>query len=307
MSPLPETTSIATHALRTWLFILRHETKYLKIQVGRLKIRNRYSQAAVTRPGGPVVSLTTYGARLKSVHLVIESIAAGSLLPSRIILWLDNLADFERQSPGLKRLVKRGLEIRLSDNYGPHTKYYPYLLTENEFNVPLVTADDDILYSRWWLKGLAQANRENPEAVNCYRAHVIKISDGMIAPYRSWEGCRCSKASFSHFATGVSGCIYPPRFLEHLKTAGNGFLRLCPKADDVWLHVNAVRAGFPVRQIWNIPLRFPFAPDTQASGLYHDNVLLLKNDEHIRSTYEADDIALLEGSATTPVCAANAR
>jgi hypothetical protein len=291
------TASLATRALQAWLFLLRHETKYTRIQLRTLIRRNRRSDAPVVAPGGPVVSLTTYGERLRSVHLAIESIAAGSLLPSRLILWIDNPADMERQPAGLRRLVDRGLEVRLSENYGPHTKYFPYLLSEDRFHVPLVTADDDLLYSRWWLEGLVQANFEYPGAVNCYRAHRIHTSNGAVAPYRSWKPCHSSRPDFSHFATGVSGCIYPPAFLAHLKRAGDAFLGLCPKADDVWLHVNALRSGFRVRQIWSRPLRFPFVPGTQNSGLYHDNVLLSRNDEHIRNTYTTADIEMLEASS----------
>lgn len=284
-----------TRALQAWLFVLRHETKVTRIHLRRIMLRNRRSTSPITRPGGPVVSLTTYGERLKTVHLVIESIAAGSVLPSRLILWLDNPPDLERQPPGLRRLVDRGLEIRLSDNYGPHTKYFPYLLTEREFQVPLVTADDDLLYSRWWLKGLVRGNREYPDCINCYRAHTIRFSaDSVFAPYRSWDHCVTSRPSFLHFATGVSGCIYPAAFLRHLKRAGHEFLELCPKADDVWLHVNALRSGFKIRQVWTHPLRFPFVPGTQGSGLYHDNVLLSRNDEHVRSTYSSADIRMLE-------------
>jgi len=276
--------------------VLRNEIKVTKIQLRGLILRNRRSSAPVVSPGGPVVSLTTYGQRLSSVHLAIESIAAGSLLPSRLILWLDDPAALERQTAGLRRLVDRGLEVRLAENYGPHTKYFPYLLAENGFSAPLVTADDDLLYPRWWLEGLVRAHREYPGAINCYRAHQVHTSGGALAPYRNWNPCHSTEPSFSHFATGVSGCIYPPAFLPYIKRAGDAFLTLCPKADDVWLHVNALRSGFKVRQIRTRPLRFPFVPGTQGSGLYHGNVLLSQNDDHIRSTYTPSDIELLEAS-----------
>lgn len=297
MNSEPSKAGLAVRALETWLFLLRHETKYTRIHLRRLMLRNRFSTAPVVSAGGPVVSLTTYGQRFRSVHLVIESIAAGSLLPSRLILWIDNPADLDRQPAGLRRLVDRGLEIRLSDNYGPHTKYFPWLLAEDNFDVPLVTADDDLVYSRWWLEGLVRANREYPDAINCYRAHVVHTTGGFLAPYNSWKPCHSSQPSFSHFATGVSGCIYPPGFLAHLKRAGDAFLTLCPKADDVWLHMNALRSGYRVRQIRTRPLRFPFVPGTQNSGLYHDNVLQSRNDDHIRSTYSAADIEMLESSS----------
>jgi len=243
------------------------------------------------------VSITTYGDRINTVHLVLESIAAGSMRPSRLILWVDNAEALQNRSAGLKRLQERGLEIYLSENFGPHTKYYPYLLATDKFDSALVTADDDLLYSRWWLDGLERSHREHPREVNCYRAHRIGLSHGAITLYQSWEPCRSVEPSFLNFATGVSGCIYPPSMLDRLKDAGRGFEQICPKADDVWLHVQALRAGITTRQIWSRPLRFPFVPATQGSGLYHSNVLLGRNDEQIRSTYTAEDIALLESAA----------
>jgi hypothetical protein len=245
-----------------------------------------------------VVSVTTHGDRLETIHMVLESIAAGSVLPSRLILWVDTPDAFGERFSGLKRLVDRGLEICRSDNFGPHTKYYPYLLSSETFEYPLVTADDDLLYSRFWLEGLVRSHHESPEAISCYRAHLMRVVSGAITPYNTWAPCKSTSPSFLHFATGVSGCIYPPSLLKKLKNAGSEFLQLCPKADDVWLHVNAVRAGIKIRQIRNRPLRFPIVPGTQESGLYHSNFLLARNDEQIGKTYTAGDIAFLESTAT---------
>ncbi len=298
MHRFPSRLAFSTQALQLWLAFLRQEVKYTRLNVSRLQRRNEQSTAPVTSPEGPVVSVTTYGARLNSVHLALESIAAGSRLPSRLILWVDEVHAIENPSAGLQRLMKRGLELRLSENFGPHTKYYPYLLAEEEFERPLITADDDLLYSRWWLEGLMLSFAEYPDAVSCYRAHVVAVEDHHVAPYRSWPACLSTKPSYAHFGTGVSGCLYPPRLLLALKQAGSAFMQLCPKADDVWLHANALRAGLKTRQVLDRGLRFPFVPGTQDSGLYHTNVLQARNDEQIARTYTAVDLALLESNLT---------
>ncbi|MCU1526298.1 MAG: hypothetical protein JWP75_61, partial [Frondihabitans sp.] len=54
-----------------------------------LAVRNHMSRRAIVAPGGPVVSLTSYSRRVLFVHLAIESIARGTMRPSRLILWLD--------------------------------------------------------------------------------------------------------------------------------------------------------------------------------------------------------------------------
>ncbi len=288
--------SSPTTVLRTELFVFRHETKVTHFYLNMLRRRNEQSRASVVALDGPIVSMTTHGQRLESVHLVLESIAAGSVLPSRLILWVDTREAYENPSPGLRRLLSRGLELCLSDNFGPHTKYYPYLLSTKTLNAPLITADDDLLYSRWWLEGLLESHNSEPAHLNCYRAHVVELKAATIAPYREWKPCLSDRPSFLHFPTGVSGCIYPVSLQEQLRCAGSEFLSICPKADDVWIHVNALRAGIKVRQIRNRPLRFPLVPGTQGSGLYHSNVLENGNDGQIQRTYSTDDISLLRAT-----------
>jgi hypothetical protein len=290
MSALTEFSILAS---RIWLLVLRQDAKFTRLSVKRLYLRNLLSRAPVVSSAGPIVSVTSYGARIQTVYLALEAIAAGTVLPSRLILWLDDVQMFKSPPLSLQRLAKRGLEILPTEDFGPHKKYYPYLLSTNQLDVPLVTADDDVLYSRWWLAGLIKAHHESRDAVSCYRAHVIKVVRGAIQPYRTWSRCESTEASFRHFPTGSGGCIYPALFLDKLKCAGAEFQRICPRADDIWLHANALRAGFKIKQIRQLPCNFPFLPGTQDGGLSRVNVGLGHNDEQIRVTYTSEDLALL--------------
>lgn len=283
----------STAAMRMSLFLLRQDAKLTQLNVQRLRLQNLRSAAPVIASRGPVISITTHGSRLHTVYLTLESIAAGQVLPSRVILWLDDVAALNNRPPSLMRLESRGLEICLTKNYGPHTKYYPYLLSADTFADPLVIADDDVLYSRWWLAGLSDAIASNPDVVNCHRAHVVKLSHGTVQPYATWGRCESTEPSFSHFATATSGCIYPTRLLSKFRLAGSEFLQLCPGADDIWLHLNALRAGFMTRQVRPWPADFPCVPGTQDDGLSRINVGSGRNDEQIRRTYTTDDIARL--------------
>jgi hypothetical protein len=282
--------AISNSALRIWLFLLRQDVKLARLNVTRLRRRNLMAEASVVAPGGPVVSLTTFGARIQSVYLTLESIAAGVRLPSRLIVWIDDPEAFHNRPLSIRRLEARGLEVHLTRNYGPHTKYFPYLLSTETFSLPLVTADDDVLYPASWLAKLWSAYCENPRVVICHRAHLIPIIDGAFAPYVRWRGCQSTKPSVRHFATGVSGCIYPPEFLHLLKLAGSGFLECCPKADDIWINVNALRAGFKVMQVGPRSLNFPFLPGTQDHGLSPVNVGDGENDRQIARTLTPSDI-----------------
>jgi hypothetical protein len=190
-------------------------------------------------------------------------------------------------------LQKRGLEVLLCKNYGPHTKYYPYLESLHEYEVPLVTADDDVIYPKDWLMRLVDAYHQFPDVVNCHTARAIAMTDDGIGRYESWQHAGSTDQSVSHFALGVGGVLYPPRLQERLKGEGEAFLNCCPKADDVWLHVQALRAGYKIRQIAPIAFQPVNIPGTQSNALHHKNLAGGENDRQIATTYRVTDIERL--------------
>lgn len=268
----------------------------LQADIKGLALRNQLARTPVVSHSGPVVSLTTYGARLNTVFLTIETIGQGELKPGRLILWLDNPASLNNLPVSLKRLQRRGLEVRLSENFGPHTKYYPYLESGPLADAALVTADDDVLYPKHWLSDLVAAYNDNNQIINCYRARVIQLSGSRLAPYSTWENCTSTTPSLRNCGLGVSGVIYPPLYLEFVKSAGRAFSAVCPRADDLWLHVNAVRSGYKVRQVSTKPRNFPDVPNSQAQGLFHTNLLGGENDQQAAQTYSGEDLRALLGA-----------
>ncbi len=279
-------------ALKKLYWMLFKHLDYVKyiLYLRFLALNNLISRRSLTSAYGPVVSLTSYGGRVDSVFLTIESIAQGKLLPSRLILWIDDQRIFSDLPVSLRRLQKRGLDIRKCENFGPHTKYFGYVESEATFSKPVVTADDDVIYPRFWLGGLVAAFAIDAKVINCYRARSIKIKDGKFLPYDMWPLCTTTEASFSNFGTGVSGVIYPPEFLLYLKNAGRDFMRSCPKADDIWLHVSAIRSGWKVRQISDQALELKMIPGSQEQALKLQNQYSEGNDRAIASTYSKEDI-----------------
>ena len=264
--------------------------------IGRLMLRNRLSRRSVASKAGPVVSLTTYGARAKTVYLAIESIACGDVRPSRLILWLDDVRIMEALPAPLKRLQSRGLEIRLCENFGPHTKYFPYITSEPNSDAPLVTADDDVIYPASWLEDLANAFEENPRIISCQRARIVGIDHGSLMPFRTWKFCDSTDPKVGYFFEGVSGVIYPPAFLDKLRAEGKRFSEICPKHDDLWLNLIALRNAWPIRQIRRQAAHFHLIPDTQAEGLWAQN-MGDAGDLQIGKVFALSDIALLESAA----------
>jgi len=269
----------------------------------RLWWRSRFSSAPVTDPSsGIVVSLTTFGPRLQEVHFAIESIAAGRVLPSRLILWLDSDDDLHRIGPALRRLQRRGLEILATNAaYRSHTKYFGYIAAGGDLGVALALADDDLLYPHDWLSRLVEAHASTPEDMVCWRAHRIVIRDGRIAPYEEWvhAGLADQVARFSVFGTSGAGQLLPPRLLHELARLGTAFFEDAAGNDDLWMHATAVRIGMRSRLVTDRPTLPPYVPGTQErSSLWAENGAGGGNDRMVAALYDA---ALVERIASDAI------
>lgn len=262
-----------------------------------LELRNRFSHRPIPRDGEVIVSLTTHGKRLAHAHVTIESIARG-YLASPIVLWLDK-RDFDAPWPvSISRLVDRGLQVKCSDgDYGPHTKYWGEFREVAASGKRVVTVDDDMIYPEWFLQRLLFIGDLRSDFVVAYRAHRIELRDGAILPYMKWTPVDTSEASLLHFGTGVSGVLYPSSFIDYVVEQGDVFLDNCRRADDVWLHVCALRSGHPIRQVYAQPRDFAVVPTTQIGALVVANTWMGGNDEQIARVYTAEDVrVLLEAS-----------
>lgn len=271
----------------------RKDSILTQLQTYPLYIRNKWSRESILSPDGPVLSLTTHAFRQDLVFLAIESIARGHHKPSHVHLWITDKEAYTKLPSTLQRLKSRGLEVHLTDDFGPHTKYYPYLCNENCFVRPLVTADDDVIYPREWLQQLITAYESNPSVIHCFRAHRMHLAMNRPAPYNSWAPCSDKIPSHLNFITGVSGVIYPPNYLHYLKEQGQGFLSCCPNADDIWLTITALRAGFKIAQINDKPGYFTSIPGSQRKRLYNFNVRLGENQIQLMRTISESDLTML--------------
>ncbi len=260
----------------------------------RLFWLNLFTADPVVDPDSPVdVTLTSHSDRIRRAFASIESIGRGHRRPRRLILFLGKKYEHQALPAALRRLVQRGLEILYVNDVGPHTKYYPYLQLTKNFDAPLVTADDDKMYNRGWLVGLINAHLAHPAMVNCWRAREVQLDENGLRPYDEWTLCNDTDPSLAHFATGVGGVIYPPALLKNLKEAGDVFNQCCPKADDLWLHVMAIRNDYPIRQIDQKAREFPGVPRSSKTALQRINIDGKRNDVQAAATYTGDDLKRL--------------
>lgn len=275
--------------LRNVLTSVRVRLKFL-----RFGLRNRFTSSTILDPAGPTVSMTTYGRRLKDVHVAIESIAMGMVLPSRFMLYLDVEEDVLHPTEALKRLKIRGLEIHLAENLGPHTKVQWWIQNAPDFSRPHVVADDDIFYPRWWLKRILDAAQHEPTSVMAYRAHRMVLADDKkgLTPYESWPP-GIKGPSHLNFATCVSGVLFPPNFLEIMRNAGEGFRETCPRNDDLWLTFQSIEHSVGIGLVADESLHFDMIPGSQEVALHSTNVFEQQNDVQLGQTFLPSTYATL--------------
>ncbi|MDR0407577.1 MAG: glycosyltransferase family 8 protein [Campylobacteraceae bacterium] len=235
-----------------------------------------------------ILSLTSYPARIKTVHKTVETLLEQSYKADKIILWLasDEFPNREKNLPKeLLDLTKRGLTISWCENIKSYQKLIPVL---KEYpNCIIVTADDDIYYQKDWLKKLHEAYTMQPNIVHCHRAHKIIFHDNKIMPYNRWKMRITNvKPSFLNFFTGVGGVLYPPNIFHRDALDKELFLRLSPKADDIWFWAMCVLNGIKINVINGNEKHLSYVEDTQSIGLFNENVAKNRNDEYIKNIFE---------------------
>lgn len=234
-----------------------------------------------------IVSLTTYGRRIYDVCLAIESIMQGSLLPNRLILWLDENLKGNPLPRTLQNQMKRGLEIRYCKDIGPYTKLVP---TIKHFpNAVIVTIDDDMIYSQEMLEGLLLSYLSEPNAIHAYRIHNMTFDEeGGLKSYMDWQ-FEVSVAEHPFF-TGCGGVLYPPHSLPNEILNEEVFMGICQYADDVWFNAMAKLNDTKIVKVdTRSSKNVEYMPllKVQEKGLSEENTnpYSCRNDEQIKAVF----------------------
>lgn len=234
-----------------------------------------------------VVSLTSYGSRIKSIHLCLESLLSQSLKPDRIILWLAE--DETLTNKYFRNLEERGLELRRCEDIKSFKKI---IFTLHNFpDSIIVTADDDCYYPRKWLEGLYNAWLTDPKHIYCYRAHRMTMKttgkEVSVNPYSQWDFKSPGFLGPSAFLvpTGVGGVLYPPNSLDIEVLNKKAFMELCPNADDIWLKAMSLKKGVLCQKVKANSPRFYTLRNSQDNALYKSNWLESENDEQISNVF----------------------
>lgn len=198
-----------------------------------------------------VVSLTSFEKRIDDVHLCIESLFQQSLKADRIILWLSRRNFPTEELPQmLRKQQERGLEIIFHDeDLGSYKKIH-YALEYCPDSL-ILTVDDDTLYPVDMIDRLYRAYLANPDFIHCHKAHKITLdNDGNLRPYKQWDrSTDDTAASRFSFPVGVGGILYFPGCFDDAVRDKDAFLRLAPRADDIWLKAMSLKKGVLCKKV----------------------------------------------------------
>lgn len=188
-----------------------------------------------------VVSLTSIPARIRTLHLTILSILDGLVRPEQIILWLNE--SLQEQLPrSLTRLQGPCFKIRFAPGTSSHRKL---VFTLKELpSATLVTCDDDVMYPRDWLSSLYAEHQARSNYIVGHTCRAISYSaGGELLPYKYWMHAPPGACGREIMPVGVGGVLYPPGCLHQDVLNEDLYMRLAPKADDLWFKVMAVLQG----------------------------------------------------------------
>ena len=192
-----------------------------------------------------VISLTSIPSRLSSLHLTIKSLLNQSISFEKVILWLHQ--DLKNNlPPALEKLQGKRFEIHYSSTTESHRKLVETLKLHPDRVI--VTCDDDYMYPEDWLFRLLESWQHTPNDIVAHRCRKIRVKNGEIRPYRNWHGESPGESSPLTVALGWGGVLYPPSSLDTQVLDRDTYMRLSPRADDLWFKAMATLKGTSMRK-----------------------------------------------------------
>lgn len=218
-----------------------------------------------------VVSLTSFPARIGTVHKTIETILRQTERPDKVILWLaeEQFPKKEAELPKeLTRLTNYGLTIAWCSDTRSYKKLIPTLKLYPD--AVIVTADDDAYYHSDWLKTLYDSYKKYPNFVHCHRiTKFYKEND-------EWKWVPAGLASYPcpaylHKLVGLGGVLYPPHSLHHDVLNEDLFLELARTNDDIWFWFMAIKNNYKILFVNNAVPDPKIVEDSQEEALFKEN------------------------------------
>lgn len=199
-----------------------------------------------------VVSLTTFPGRVDIVYKTICTILnQKDVKPDVVELWLskEQFPGMESELPQkLLKLKKSGLIIGWCDDLKSFKKLIPSIQKYPQYII--VTADDDVYYSRDWLKKLYDSYLKDKNNIYAHKITKFIFKDDNFKAIGGGKDFY-PKPSYLNKLVGVGGVLYPPQSLDEDVMRTDLFKMLAPTNDDIWFWLMAVKKGTKVSPVPN--------------------------------------------------------
>ncbi len=223
-----------------------------------------------------IISLTSHPARIDTVSQTIETLLEQSVVADRIILWLaeEQFPNKEADLPAsLLALREKGLTIDWCHDIKSYKKLIPAL--KKYPDAIIVTADDDLLYDKDWLKYLYQSYTKNPQYIHCHRItrlynrdnkFVIMSRNLYLDSNKKYMPELCLPSAYNKLSGGA-GALFPPHCFTEEVFNEDKFMSLAPTSDDIWFWLMSLINGYRVKVVDNNIYELKYVPNTQDVGL----------------------------------------
>lgn len=218
-----------------------------------------------------IISLTSYPARIGTIHIVIESLLNQSLKADKVILWLapEQFPNKEVDLPqSLLDLREKGLTIGWYKDIRSYKKLIPTLrLYPDDI---IVTADDDNVYQKDWLKKLYNNYKKYPTDIQAHRVTKFYYTKDRFYTAAGGNSYYIG-ANYLNKLVGLGGVLYPPHCFYKDILNEDLIKQLAPTNDDQWFWLQAAMNGVKVRVVDNPIIEAHYVEGTQETGLTNIN------------------------------------
>jgi hypothetical protein len=182
-----------------------------------------------------VVSLTTFGPRIPTVHYAIMSILAQTKIPHKIFLYIYKN---EKISDELNNLQKKFSKIffikKINIDMRSYKKLLPALNDKDAKNYNIVTIDDDNIYNENLISTFEKYIALYPSCVIGNKCHSVK-KIGCTKYYKTFLNLNDrGEKSKDLFFLGGGGILYPPHCFKKKILKYSEAQVLCPSQDDIY-------------------------------------------------------------------------
>ena len=197
-----------------------------------------------------IVSLSSCEEHFGDLELSLYSIFSQTVQADRIILWLSDEYVLAELPYSITRYIKNGLEIRFAEDKGVYNDII-HTLKDFESSI-IISAKDDIIYPKDWLKKLYHSYIANPEDIHLHRAIGVKLNNSGLTTIDEWTRfVEDENADFSNFILSEGGVLFPPECFTKEVFREDIYRKNSPESADTWLWFMALVSGRKIRVVKN--------------------------------------------------------